>query len=158
MYPELPKIELFAAMRARDGRAGETKQRQRQTTAFLTFCDARPERFPSRRQLGRSEMTTRRAEKVRKLRALARDKGAFENEAAVALAKAQALETKTVKAIAYAVARLLETRGLVARVRRRNREKDDQWPRSKVDAEVRYYCSRSRYSHHQFEIQITEYE
>jgi hypothetical protein len=36
-------------------------------------------------------MTTR-TEKIRKLRALARDKGAFKHEAALALAKAQELE------------------------------------------------------------------
>jgi hypothetical protein len=35
--------------------------------------------------------------KIRKLRALAHDKGAFANEAAVALTKAQALETSTPK-------------------------------------------------------------
>src|SRR5262245_3880864 len=65
-----------------------------------------------------------RAEKIRKLRALARDKGAFENEAAVALAKAQALETSTPKKIARDIGQLIEKRGMVVRVRRRAREDD----------------------------------
>ena len=81
-------------------------------------------------------MTTR-TEKIRKLRALTRDRGAFENEAAVALAKAQALELRTAKAIAWAIAQLLETRGLIVRVRRRGAEEH----RSRVDVDVRYFCS-----------------
>jgi Protein of unknown function (DUF2786) len=102
-------------------------------------------------------MTTR-TEKVRKLRALARDKGAFANEAAVALAKAQALEFRTAKAIAHAIAQLLEARGMQVRVRRR-RSAGEPWLRSKVDADVRYFCSRSRYSRsHQILIEVAEYE
>jgi uncharacterized C2H2 Zn-finger protein len=99
-------------------------------------------------------MTTQ-SEKVRKLRALARDKGAFANEAAVALAKAQALESRTAKVIARAIAQLLKTRGLTVRVRRRSGE---HWqPTPRVDATVQYHSSRSRHSNHQFEILITEY-
>jgi len=68
---------------------------------------------------------SKRAEKIRKLLRLARDRGAFENEAAVALAKAQALEALTPKNIAHAIAQLLEKRGMAAvRVRRRAREDD----------------------------------
>jgi hypothetical protein len=66
-----------------------------------------------------------RAAKIRKLHALARDKGAFENEAAIALAKAQALEALAPKKIAEAIAQLLEKRGMTVRVRRRARE--DNW-------------------------------
>ena len=87
-------------------------------------------------------MTTQ-TEKVRKLRAVARSPNS--HEAALALAKAQALESRTAKAIG---------RGLTVRVRRRG------WDgrRSRADATVQYYCSRSRHSEHQFEILITEYE
>src|SRR6266511_2255718 len=101
---------------------------------------------------------SRRAEKVRKLLRLGRDKAATENEAAVALAMAQKLEAKTAKAVAHAIAQLLEARGLVARVRRRRSGEDySPWPIPKVDAEVSYWCSRgTRY--HQFKIEITEYE
>lgn len=99
-------------------------------------------------------MTTR-TEKVRKLRALARDKGAFANESAVALAKAQALEFRTAKAIARAIGQLLEARGMQVRVRRRGTE--ERW--SRVDVDVRYFCSRSRYRQpHQIMIEVTEYE
>jgi pyruvate/2-oxoglutarate dehydrogenase complex dihydrolipoamide acyltransferase (E2) component len=70
-------------------------------------------------------MSTRR-DKIRKLRALARDKGAFENEAAVALAKAQALEASTPEKIASDIAQLLKERGL-ATVRVRRRARDDDW-------------------------------
>src|SRR5262245_14060437 len=69
---------------------------------------------------------SKRAAKIRKLRALARDKGAFENEAAVALAKAQALETSTPKKIASDIARLLKERGM-ATVRVRRRAREDDW-------------------------------
>ena len=85
-------------------------------------------------------MTTQ-TEKVRKLRALARSPN--RHEAALALAKAQALEPRTAKAIAHAIAQLLAARGMQVRVRRRD---------------VQYYCSRSRHSYHQLEILITEYE
>jgi hypothetical protein len=61
---------------------------------------------------------TSQTEKVRKLRALARSPN--RHEAALALAKAQALEPSTAKAIAHAIARLLEARGLMVRVRRRS--------------------------------------
>ena len=95
-------------------------------------------------------MTTQ-SEKVRKLHALARSPN--RHEAALALAKA--LEPKTAKAIAHAIAQLLETRGLIVCVRRRS----GAWrPRSKADADVQYYCSHSRNSYHQLEILITKYE
>jgi hypothetical protein len=90
-------------------------------------------------------MTTR-TEKVRKVRALARS-------AALALEKAQALEARTAKGLAQAVAQALEARGLVVRVRRRNGEV----PRSKVDVNVQYSVSRSRHHWHQCEILVTEY-
>jgi hypothetical protein len=64
-------------------------------------------------------MTTQ-TEKVRKLRALARSPN--KHEAALALAKAQALESKTAKAIAYAIEQLLKERELTVRVRRHSGE------------------------------------
>jgi hypothetical protein len=101
-------------------------------------------------------MTTRK-EKIRKLRALARDKGAFENEAAVALAKARELEDKTItaKALALAVCRMLEERGLVVRVRPRRAE--EYRTRPKVDVDVRYFNSRDTRSGQNIRIEITEY-
>jgi Protein of unknown function (DUF2786) len=93
-----------------------------------------------------------RTEKVRKLRALAQSPN--EHEAALALAKAQALELPTAKAIAHAIAQLLEARGMVVRVRR---HRADGWPRSKVDADVSYRFSRARGSRHQIKIVVTEY-
>jgi Protein of unknown function (DUF2786) len=100
-------------------------------------------------------MTTRK-EKIRKLRTLARDKGAFENEAAVAWAKARELEDRmiTAKALALAVCRMLEARGLVVRVRPRRTE---DRTRSKVDVDVRYFCSRDTRSGQNIRIEITEY-
>jgi hypothetical protein len=98
-------------------------------------------------------MTTRK-EKIRKLYALARDKGAFENEAAVARAKAQALEALTTKKIAHDIGQLLQKHGMVVRVRRRAREDDWQgyhyvgmWRcaskvRMLVDADVSYLRNR----------------
>jgi hypothetical protein len=101
---------------------------------------------------------SRRSGKVRKLLRLSKDKAATENEAAVALAMAQKLEAKTAKEVAHAIARLLEARGLIARVRRRRSSEDySPWPIPKVDAEVRYWCSQG-HSYHQFRIEITEYE
>jgi Protein of unknown function (DUF2786) len=105
---------------------------------------------------------SRRAEKVRKLRALARDKSAFANEAAVALAKAQALESKTAKTIAHAIAQLLEKRGLVARVRRRHRRHDDGHVGKEIDADVGYLSYRDYnmrgFSPLQLEILVIGYE
>ena len=101
-------------------------------------------------------MTTQ-TEKVRKLRALARSPNRHEAALALALALAlaKALEPKTAKAIAHAIAQLLETRGLIVCVRRRS----GAWrPRSKADADLQYYCSHSRHSYHQLEILITKYE
>jgi hypothetical protein len=101
-------------------------------------------------------MTTQR-EKLRKLRALARSPN--KHEAALALAKAEELEGKIrdtgAKGIARAIAQLLETRGLVVRVRRRQWQ--ERQSRSKVDADVRYGYSQARYPWHRIEILITEY-
>jgi hypothetical protein len=103
-------------------------------------------------------MTTKR-EKIRKLRALA--KSPNKHEAALALAKAEALEARmrptTAKAIAHAVAQLLEARGMKVRVKPRVRA-DESALRPKVDADVRYFVSRDRRSKHQIKIEIIEYE
>ena len=58
-------------------------------------------------------MTTR-TEKLRRLHALARSPN--KHEAALALAKAQAMESGTAKAITQAIAKLLEARGMQVRV------------------------------------------
>ena len=98
-------------------------------------------------------MSTRK-EKIRKLHALARDKGASKHEAALALEKAQELEAKTLtaKAIAHIVAQLLEARGLKVRVRRMKSLRDNYPPldAERVDVDVSYYCyppsrGRSKY-------------
>ena len=98
-------------------------------------------------------MTTQ-TEKVRKLRALGRSPN--KHEAAAALAKAQALESKTAKAIAHDVAQLLKTRGLTVRVRRRSAEYWEPTPRP--DVTVQYLQPKVDTKSHQFEILITEYE
>ena len=107
-----------------------------------------------------------RREKIRKLYALARDKGAFKHEAESALAKAQELEAKTptAKAIAHAIEQFLRTRGLVVRVRRRQRLGEDpvcQELESKIDVDVNYFYRVHRWhtgEHHQFEIKVIEYK
>jgi hypothetical protein len=101
-------------------------------------------------------MTTRK-EKIRKLRALARSPN--KHEATLALAKAQGLEAETAKAIARAIAQLLQARGLVVRVKRREGLRDrGDWAK-KVDADVRYFCSRDRHKQpFRFEITVVEWE
>jgi hypothetical protein len=105
-------------------------------------------------------MTSRR-DKIRKLHALARSPN--KHEAALALAKAQAFEATmiTAKALAQAVGRLLEARGMVVRVRPHRAEelrRELLW-KSKTDAEVRYRVSRSRlYTGAALCIEITEYD
>lgn len=102
----------------------------------------------------RSGRTTQ-TEKVRKLRALARSSN--KHEAALALERAQALEPTTAKAIAHDIAQRLAVRGLIVHVQRRGARGPQR--RSKVDASVRFYCSRARRSWFagQFDIEITEY-
>ena len=90
------------------------------------------------------------------LRALARDKGAFANEAAVALAKAQALESelpRQLPMLSRNYLRRAECRfACGGRGRRRTLVVE-------VDVDVRYFCSRSRYRRpHQIMIEVTEYE
>lgn len=100
-------------------------------------------------------MTTQR-EKIRKLRALARSPN--HHEAASAKAKAEELERRqvTAKTLAHAIAQLLDRRGMKVRVNRRRRA-DDDFPQSKVDADIRYFNSSCRGWPHEFKIEITEY-
>ena len=98
---------------------------------------------------------TGRAAKLRKLRALAGSPN--RHEAALARAKAQALESQTAaKEVARAIARLLEERGLAVQVKRRG-----LCPRSepRVDALVSYFVSRARpyEGSPQLNIEIVEY-
>jgi hypothetical protein len=106
----------------------------------------------------REEPMTTQREKVRKLRALARSPNS--HKAALAKARAEELERKIqgsgAKALAHEVARLLKAQGVAVRVRLRRGESERPGPR--VDADVCYFYSRSRYALHRIEILITEYE
>jgi hypothetical protein len=110
--------------------------------------------------IARKRRTTQR-EKIRKLRALGRSPN--KHEAALALAKAQELESKTpnAKAIAHAIAQLLEASGVRVCVRRRSNA-EGPWSRSKVDAHVRYHYRRRHNRQfsttHQIEVEVTVYE
>jgi hypothetical protein len=84
---------------------------------------------------------------------MARDKGAFEHEAALALAKAQTSRRVTAKAVAHAIAQLLEARGLVVCLKP---HRGNEYPSPKPDAHVRYYTSKTKRPRHQLEIRITE--
>jgi hypothetical protein len=102
-------------------------------------------------------METTRKEKIKKLRALASSPN--QHEAALALEKAQAMESKlgTGKIIAHAIAELLAARGLRVCVQRHRSERP--MPKG-IDVVVRYRDRRSSFSHAGllYEIEVSEWE
>jgi hypothetical protein len=82
---------------------------------------------------------------------MARDRGAFEHEAALALAAS--IEIEDSGSQSSAIAQLLEARGLVVCLKP---HRGNEYPSPTPDAHVRYYTSKTKPPRHKLESRITE--